>query len=128
MIESFFLALVWSTRRFRHYMTEYSVQLFSRLDPLRYLFDIPVLMIRFMRWLILLIEFDIQYVTQKSIKRSVLLDHSTSLPVTDNRGIDDDFLDAKTVGVTICLVGACTLRVQPTVLDMDRCSIDFSTW
>ena len=35
MIEHFCLALVWATRRLRHYMTEYSVHLISRLDPLR---------------------------------------------------------------------------------------------
>ena len=43
MIERFFLALVWATRRLRHYMIGYSVQLISRLDPLRYLFDRPIL-------------------------------------------------------------------------------------
>ena len=100
MIERFCLALVWATRRLRHYMTEYSMQLVSCLDPLRYLFDIPVLTSRLMRWLILLTEFDIQYVTQKSIKWSVLDDHLASLPVTDNRVIDDDFSDEKIAGVT----------------------------
>ena len=100
MIERFCLALVWATRRLRHYMTEYSVQLVSRLDPLRYLFDRPVLTSRLMRWLVLLIEFDIQYVTQKSIKGSVLADHLASLPVTDSRVIDDDFPDEEIVGVT----------------------------
>ena len=49
MIENFCLALVWATWRLRHYMKEYSVQIVSRLDPLRYLFDIPVLTSRFMR-------------------------------------------------------------------------------
>ena len=88
MIERFFLALVWATRRLRHYMTEYFVQLISRLDPLRYLFNIPVLTSRLMRWLVFLTEFDIQYVTQKSIKGSVLADHLASLPVTDSRVID----------------------------------------
>ncbi|XP_034699358.1 uncharacterized protein LOC117924750 [Vitis riparia] len=43
MIEHLYLALVWATRRLRHYVTEYSVLLVSRLDPLRYLFDRPVL-------------------------------------------------------------------------------------
>ncbi|RVW87847.1 Retrovirus-related Pol polyprotein from transposon 297 [Vitis vinifera] len=62
------LALVWVTRRLRHYMTEYSIRLASRLDPLRYLFDRPVLTGRLMRGLVLLTEFDIQYVTQKSVK------------------------------------------------------------
>ena len=106
MIERFCLALDWATRRLRHYMTKYYVQLVSRLDPLRYLFDIPVLMSRLMRWLVLLTEFDIRYVTQKSIKGSVLVYHLASLPVTDSRVIDDDFSDEEIVGVT-SLSGWC---------------------
>ena len=39
MIERLCLALIWATRRLRHYVTEYSILLVSRLDPLRYLFD-----------------------------------------------------------------------------------------
>ena len=59
MIEYFCLALVWATKRLRHYVTEYSILLVSRLDPLRYLFGMLVLTGRLMRWLVLLIEFDI---------------------------------------------------------------------
>ena len=81
-------------------MTEYYVQLVSRLDPLRYLFDRPISTSRLMRWLVLLTEFDIQYVTQKSIKGSVLTDHLASLLVTDSRVIDDDFSDEEIAGVT----------------------------
>ena len=100
MIERFCLALVWATWRLRHYMTEYSVQLVSLLDPLRYMFDRLVLTSRLMRWLILLTEFDIQYVTQNSIKGSVLADHLASLSVIDSNVIDDDFPDEEIVGVT----------------------------
>ena len=81
-------------------MTEYYVKLVSRLDPLRYLFDILVLTSRIMRWLVLLTEFDIQYVTQKFIKWSMLADHLALLSVTDNRVIDDDFPDEEIAGVT----------------------------
>ena len=63
MIELLCLALVWATRRLRHYVTEYSILLVSRLDPLRYLFDQPVMTGRLMRWLVLLTEVDIQYMT-----------------------------------------------------------------
>ena len=59
MIERFCLALVWATRRLRYYLTEYSVYLISRLDPLRYFFDRPTLTGRLMRWLVLLTDFDI---------------------------------------------------------------------
>ncbi|RVW76532.1 Retrovirus-related Pol polyprotein from transposon 17.6 [Vitis vinifera] len=43
MIEHLCLEVVWAIRRLRLYMTEYSMLLVSRLDPLRYLFDRPVL-------------------------------------------------------------------------------------
>ena len=100
MIVRFYLALVWATRRLRHYMTEYSVQLVSHLHPSRYLFHRPVLTSRLMRWLVLLIEFDIQYVSQKSIKGSVLADHLASLLITDSGVIDDDFQDEEIARVT----------------------------
>ncbi|RVW77930.1 hypothetical protein CK203_048273 [Vitis vinifera] len=78
MIERYCLALVWATRLLRHYMTEYSVHLISRLDPLRYLFDRPAL----------------------SIRGSIVADHLASLPVSDARAIDDDFLDEDVAAAT----------------------------
>ena len=59
MIERLCLGLVWATRRLRHYVTEYSILLVSRLDMLRYLFDRHVLTGRLIRWFVLLTEFDI---------------------------------------------------------------------
>ena len=106
MIERLCLALVWATRRLRHYMTEYSVHLISRLDPLRYLFDRPALTGRLMRWLVLLTEFDIQYVSQKSIKGSIVADHLASLPTSEDRPVDDDFPDEEFVAMT-SLSGWC---------------------
>ncbi|XP_034693824.1 uncharacterized protein LOC117920420 [Vitis riparia] len=100
MIERLCLALVWATRRLRHYMTEYSVLLVSRLDPLRYLFDRPVLTGRLMRWLVLLTEFDIHYVTQKSVKGSIVADHLTPLPISDDRSVDNDFPDEQIISMT----------------------------
>ena len=93
MIERLYLALVWATRRLRHYVTEYSILLVSRLDSLRYLFDMPVLIDRLIRWLVLLTYFYIQYVKHKSVKGSVVADHLASLPVLDDKPIDDDFPD-----------------------------------
>ena len=83
--------MIWATKRLRHYVIEYSILLVSRLDPLRYLFNRSVLTDRLMRWLVLLTEFDIQYVTHKSIKGSIVVDHLASLPVSDDRSTNDDF-------------------------------------
>ena len=100
MIERLCLVLIWATKRLRHYVIEYSILLVSRLDPLRYLFDRPVLTGRIMRWLVLLIEFDIHYMTQISVKGSIVADHLASLLVSDGRPIDDDFPDEQFVSMT----------------------------
>ena len=81
-------------------MIEYSVPLISRLDPLRYLFDKSALTGRLMRWLVLLTEFDIHYVSQKSIRGSIIVDHLASLPISVSREVDDDFPDEEIAAVT----------------------------
>ena len=53
-----------------------------------------------MRWLALLTEFDIRYVTHKSVKGSIVAAHLASLPVSDDRPIDDDFLNEQFVSIT----------------------------
>ncbi|RVW19312.1 hypothetical protein CK203_093773 [Vitis vinifera] len=76
MIERFCLAFVWATWRLKHYMIE---------------------------WLVLLTEFKIHYVTQKSIRGSIVADHLALLPVFDGRAIDDDFRDEDVTTVTSLL-------------------------
>ena len=100
MIEYLCLVLVWAIGRLRHYMTEYSVCLISRLDLLRYLFDRLALTGRLMRWLVLLTEFNIQYVLQRSIKGSIITDHLASLPISEGRLDDDDFPDEEFIAMT----------------------------
>ena len=50
--------------------------------------------------MVLLIEFDIHYVTQKSIRGNIVANHLASLPVLDGRAIDDDFSDEDIAVVT----------------------------
>ncbi|RVW87540.1 Ribonuclease HI [Vitis vinifera] len=78
MIERLCLALAWATRRLRHYMTEYSIDEMART----------------------LTEFDIQYVYQKSIKGSIVADHLASLPISEDRPVDDDFPDEEFIAMT----------------------------
>ena len=81
-------------------MIEYSTLLVSRLDPLRYLFDRPVLTGKLMKWLVLLTAFDIQYVMQKSVKWRIVADHLASLPVSDDRPVDNDFPNEQFLSMT----------------------------
>ncbi|KAL6316483.1 hypothetical protein AAG906_018186 [Vitis piasezkii] len=73
----------YATRRLRHYMTEYSVHLISRLDHLKDLFGRPILVGRLMR--------------------CIVADHLALLLVYDGTTIDDDFPDEDVVAVTSLL-------------------------
>ena len=64
-LEKACLALVWATRKLRHYLLAHSVMLVSRLDSIKYHFEKPALTVRLARWLLLLSEFDLKYVTSK---------------------------------------------------------------
>nr|CAN68856.1 hypothetical protein VITISV_011242 [Vitis vinifera] len=103
-----------ATWRLRHYMIEYSMHFISRLDPLRYLFDKSALIGLLMRWLVLLTEFNIHYVTQKSIRESIVADHLALLPVFDGRAIDDDFLDEDVTAMTSLLAIRISCAGYPT--------------
>lgn len=48
----------------------------------------------------LLIEFDIQYVSQKPIKKSIVANHLASLLIFDGRVVDNDFLDDEIITMT----------------------------
>ena len=53
-----------------------------------------------MRWLVLLTKFDIHYVSQKSIKGSIVTDQLALLPISKGRPIDDDFPEEEFIAMT----------------------------
>ena len=53
------------------------------MDPIKYIFEKPVLTGRIARWQMLLSEFDILYVTQKAIKSSALAEFLAHQPIND---------------------------------------------
>ncbi|KAM7530151.1 hypothetical protein LguiB_033561 [Lonicera macranthoides] len=58
-------------------MLFFPVILVSRDDPLKYLFEKLALSNRMAKWLFLLSEFDITYMTQKAIKGKIIADYLT---------------------------------------------------
>jgi hypothetical protein len=63
------------------------------MDPIKYLFEKPGLSGRTARWQLLLAEFDITYVTQKSIKGRALADHLAAHPLPDYQPRKTEFPD-----------------------------------
>ena len=74
-LEKTCVALVWATRKLKHYMLAFKVLLIARIDPLKYLMEKPVQDGKTTKWVLLLSEFDIKYVTQKSIKGRAIVDY-----------------------------------------------------
>ncbi|XP_077245989.1 uncharacterized protein LOC143885819 [Tasmannia lanceolata] len=79
------LALVWATQRVRHYLLSQRIYLISRMDPMKYLFEKPALIGRTARWLLLLLlsEFDITYVIQKSVKGRIIVEQLVDASTED---------------------------------------------
>lgn len=76
LLEKICCVIVWVARCLRQYMVCHTTLSISRMDPIKYIWKNPEVTGRIARWQVLLTEYDIQYVTQKAIKRSVLEDHS----------------------------------------------------
>ncbi|XP_077244859.1 uncharacterized protein LOC143884896 isoform X2 [Tasmannia lanceolata] len=93
VLEKTCLALVWATQRLRHYLLSHKVLLLSRMDPLKYLFEKPALTGRTARWLLLLSEFDITHVTQKSVKGRAIAEQLAEAPREESQHFKPMFPD-----------------------------------
>ena len=63
-LEKTHVALVQATRKLRHYMLAFKVLLIARMDHLKYLMEKPMQDGKIAKWVLLLSELDIKYVTQ----------------------------------------------------------------
>eukprot|EP00257_Ricinus_communis_P016997 XP_015575326.1 uncharacterized protein LOC107261325 [Ricinus communis] len=61
------LAMIWAIRNLRHYFQCYKVQEIQKIDLLKYLFEALSLTGKPARWLVLLAEFEIEYITKNVI-------------------------------------------------------------
>jgi hypothetical protein len=75
MLEKTCCALAWAAKRLRQYMLNHTTMLISKMDPIKYVFEKQALSGRIARWQMVLTEYDIQYVSQKAIKGSVLSEY-----------------------------------------------------
>jgi ribonuclease HI len=67
--------------------------LISKMDPIKYIFEKPALTGKIAHWQMLLSEYDIQCVTRKAIKGSVLSEHLAYQPLDEYQTIPFDFPD-----------------------------------
>ena len=60
-MEKAYLAVVFSTQKLCHYMLGHTVNLISKIDPLKYMLSKITLTGHIAKWVMLLSEFDMQY-------------------------------------------------------------------
>ena len=99
LIEKSCFAFVWVVQKLRHIVLLFQIWVVVRMDPLNYLFEKSALSGRLSRWLILLAEFDLKYVSIKIIKRSVMSNFCAENPIEREDGKEDfpdeDILDVE---------------------------------
>ena len=87
------VALVWATHKLKHYVLAHKVLLIARIDPLKYLMETPVQDGKIAKWVLLLSEYDIKYVTQKFVKGRAIADHLAHCLLEAVEEIQGDFPD-----------------------------------
>ncbi|XP_074292148.1 uncharacterized protein LOC141619004 [Silene latifolia] len=87
-LEKTCLAVVWATKKLRHYMLSYSVSVYSKMDPIKYLFEKPVLNGRMSRCTLMLSEFDLKYLPLKVIKGRAVADFLADNAIEETEVVD----------------------------------------
>ncbi|XP_050919024.1 uncharacterized protein LOC127136520 [Lathyrus oleraceus] len=91
-----------AAKRLRKYMLTHTTLLISKMYPVKYIFEKPALTGRVACWQMALTEYDIQYVTQKDIKGSVLSNYLEHQPLEDYQSIRFEFPDKDIMLIRDC--------------------------
>lgn len=92
-IEKACLTVVFASQKLRHYMLEHIIHLIEKIDPLKYLLGKVALIGRLAKWMMVLSEFDIEYVECKAIKGQAIVGQLVDFPIQDNMPIQVEFPD-----------------------------------
>lgn len=85
--------MVFFTQKLHHYMLSHTMQLISKIHPLKYMLSCTILTRHLDKWVMLLSEFDIQYIDRKAIKGQDIADHLESAPLVVDHPLTMEFLD-----------------------------------
>ena len=80
-LEKTSLELVWETKKLRHHMLPHTTHVISQQNPIKYLFEQPPIQGRISKWLVMLAEFELKYIPEKSMKGKVISDFLAQHPI-----------------------------------------------
>ena len=86
-------ALAWASHKLQWYMLYYTMRLISRIDPIKYIFEMSALTGKISRWQMLIFEFDIVFVMRNAIKGQALANYLVDQPLNDPKLSKSHFPD-----------------------------------
>ncbi|XP_048131576.1 uncharacterized protein LOC125314137 [Rhodamnia argentea] len=99
-VEKTCVALVWVLHGLRQYTLHHQIMLTTECDPINYLLEKPALVGKLAKWQILISEFDVQTMTQKSVKVRAIADMLAENAAGPQAGDEIDPLDDRVLLVT----------------------------
>ena len=81
-------------------MLAHTTHLIAKIDPLKHLFSKATLTGRLAKWMMVLSEFDIEYIERKAIKGQAIADQLADFPVKDSMPIQVEFPDEHILHIT----------------------------
>lgn len=100
IIEKAYLAVVFTSQKLRHYMLAHSIKLIAKINPLKYILSKATLTGRLAKWVMILTEFNIEYVEHKAIKGQAIVDQLASAPLEDDQPLNIEFPDESIMHIT----------------------------
>ena len=88
-------------KKLRYYFQSYKIQAVSKMDPMKHLFEVLSLIGRLDKWLVLLIEFNMEYLTKKIIKGKVIAKFLALIPISDEEEIEIKFSNDLTSAIEV---------------------------
>ncbi|TYK02888.1 uncharacterized protein E5676_scaffold968G00270 [Cucumis melo var. makuwa] len=92
-IEKMCLALFFAIDKLRHYMQAFTVHLVAKADPIKYVLSRPIISGRLAKWAVILQQYDIVYISQKTIKGQALVDFLADHPIPSDWKLCEDLPD-----------------------------------
>jgi len=81
-------------------MLSHSIKLVAKIDPLKYLLIKATLIGRISKWVMILSEFDIEYIDRRAIKGQVIADQLADAPLIDNNPLSFEFPNESIFNIT----------------------------
>ena len=85
--------MVFASQKLRHYMLSHPIKLIIKIDPLKYLLAKATLIGCMAKLVMLLSEFNIEYVERKAIKGQVIADQLAEAPLYAENPLVSEFPD-----------------------------------